>query len=173
MKIEEYKNIIEQTAIFPEEVKYAYCLLGVNGEFGEFLEKRASKESSREDLIKEAGDVFWYLTACCMVFGVDILNIFPTKEQGDTKKGFTYNKVAFYKRYSRMAEVTKKIYRDRTPLNTELIRDHLAIMILSMYRLTTLSGLDVEEVLEANYKKLIKRRQTNTLHGSGDNREEQ
>ena len=33
-------------------------------------------------------------------------------------------------------------------------------------------GLTLEEIMETNYNKLIKRRETNTLQGSGDNREE-
>lgn len=32
--------------------------------------------------------------------------------------------------------------------------------------------MDLEEIAQMNYDKLIKRRETNTLHGSGDNREE-
>lgn len=33
-------------------------------------------------------------------------------------------------------------------------------------------NLSLAEIMEANYEKLIKRRETNTLHGSGDDREE-
>lgn len=33
-------------------------------------------------------------------------------------------------------------------------------------------GLDLEDIMQTNYDKLIKRRETNTLHGNGDNREE-
>ena len=32
--------------------------------------------------------------------------------------------------------------------------------------------MDLSEIMEMNYNKLIKRRETNTLHGSGDNRED-
>lgn len=34
------------------------------------------------------------------------------------------------------------------------------------------AGITLEEVMEANYNKLIKRRETNTLQGDGDDREE-
>lgn len=110
MKIEEYQNIIEKTAIYPKEIGLTYCTLGLCGEAGEVAEKvkklyRDNKglvtDKFKEEVKKEIGDVIWYCTA----------------------------------------------------LANEL-------------------GLTLEEILEANYTKLIKRRETNTLHGSGDNREE-
>ncbi len=114
MKVEDYQNIIEKTAVFPEAIGLAYCGLGLTGEAGEVAEKikKLYRDTNYLDegdfsndfknaLKKELGDVLWYLTA-------------------------TANQV----------------------------------------------NLTLSEIMEANYNKLIKRRETNTLHGSGDDREE-
>ena len=110
MDVREYQEIIQKTAIFPEEIGIPYCTMGLCGEAGEVAEKVKKlyrdkngtvTEEFKQDIKKELGDVVWYVTAL-----------------GDR------------------------------------------------------FGLTLEEILEANYTKLIKRRETNTLHGSGDNREE-
>lgn len=110
MTIKEYENLIEKTAVFPEEIALTYCTMGLCGEAGEVAEKMKKlyrdeggdiTETFRHDIKKELGDVIWYVTA-----------------------------------------LAQKL------------------------------DLSLEEVMEANHKKLMLRRQTNTLHGSGDNREE-
>jgi len=171
MKFIDYKEIIKKTAKFPTSLNSrSYCLMGLFGEFVEFLEKRIDPSSSRKDLKKELGDVFWYLTALCSVLGSDVMEIIPTAEL--SKSSFTASKNRFIINYGKLSEVIKKVYRDNNSINKEINDVFLRSMMLSLYNLSTLSGFTVEEVLETNYNKLIKRRETNTLLGSGDNREE-
>lgn len=110
MNVEDYQQIIKETAVFPRDIGLTYCTLGLTGEAGEVAEKvkklfRDRKgiitPDFRKDVKKELGDVMWYVTA----------------------------------------------------LANEL-------------------GMTLSEIMEANYEKLMARRRTNTLHGSGDNREE-
>jgi len=74
-----------------------------------------------------------------------------------------------------VAEKVKKLYRDNAGVVTEEFKNSLKKEIGDvLWYCTALSselGLTLEEVMEANYEKLTKRRETNTLHGNGDDRE--
>lgn len=96
MTVQEYQTIIEKTAIFPKkQVGLAYCGLGLTGEAGEvadkikklyrdedfgsyenfkdfeFVDKKAAREI-KENLVKELGDVLWYLSATANELGVSL-----------------------------------------------------------------------------------------------------
>lgn len=79
-KIVEYQDFVSETAIFPQDMGVVYTTLALNGEAGELAEKikkiiRDKKQfttddivmsltaSEHEGLVKEAGDVIWYITA--------------------------------------------------------------------------------------------------------------
>lgn len=109
MDIKQYQTIIEQTAVYPEEIGKLYCALGLCGEAGEVAEKVKKLYRDQQGEVtdefkaavkKELGDVLWYLTA----------------------------------------------------MANEL-------------------NMSLEEIMLTNYNKLIARRETNTLHGNGDDRE--
>ncbi len=75
-----------------------------------------------------------------------------------------------------VAEKVKKLYRDSGGVITEEFRQALKKELgdVQWYITATANevGLTLEEIMEANYNKLIKRRETGTLHGDGDNRED-
>jgi len=113
MDIKDYQGIIAKTAMYPKEIGLAYCALGLAGEAGEvadkvkklyrdqnFLNSKVLTVDERHSLIKELGDIQWYITA-------------------------------------------------------------MAVELDS----------SLEEIMTINYDKLIKRRETGTLSGSGDDRE--
>lgn len=79
-KIVEYQDFVSETAIFPQDMGVIYTTLALNGEAGELAEKikkiiRDRKQFTTDDivmsltsdehdgLVKEAGDVIWYITA--------------------------------------------------------------------------------------------------------------
>lgn len=75
-----------------------------------------------------------------------------------------------------VANKVKKIYRDK---NGELSKDDAWEIAKEasdcLWYITALCnelGFTMEEIMKYNYDKLIKRRETGTLQGSGDNREE-
>lgn len=85
-----------------------------------------------------------------------------------------------------VADKIKKLYRDQEidavsadqyadiiQANKNSISKELGDVLWYVTAMANELGLSLEEIMEANYNKLIKRRETNTLHGSGDNREEQ
>lgn len=92
-----------------------------------------------------------------------------------------------------VAEKIKKLYRDKQHLINyiqrgeepsdvnkflqmvqliEGIKKELGDVIWYVTALANEFGISLEDIMESNYNKLIKRKETNTLHGSGDNREE-
>lgn len=101
MNVEEYQDIIQKTAIYPTEVGLAYCALGLTGESGEVAEKikklyrdnqdlipyiqmgqepadvntRERYFEIRKDVLKELGDVIWYVTALANEFGLPLSEI--------------------------------------------------------------------------------------------------
>lgn len=84
-----------------------------------------------------------------------------------------------------VADKIKKLYRDQQ-LHTLDAAAEIVLIDENKYDIAKELGdvlwyvtamaneldMDLEEIMEMNYNKLIKRRETNTLHGSGDYREE-
>lgn len=165
MDLTTYQDMIAKVAVYPEEVGFAYCTLGIVGELGEFMD--AYEEEDKERIAKEAGDVFWYLTAITSKeLGGDINDLF-TFDIIEQHPGVVF--IGMVKAQSRIAENIKKYYRDSKAIEIE---SDITLMANSLFTLLVLKGLSVENVLKKNYDKLLKRRETNTLHGDGDNREE-
>lgn len=90
--------------------------------------------------------------------------------------GITYCTLGLTGEAGEVAEKVKKLYRDNDGVVTQEFKDtikkEIGDVIWYCTALANELGLSLEEIMEANYNKLIKRRETNTLHGSGDNREE-
>lgn len=90
--------------------------------------------------------------------------------------GLTYCTMGICGEAGEVAEKMKKLFRDKNGIVTEEfkqdIKKELGDVIWYITALSNELNLTLEEVLEANYQKLIKRRETNTLQGNGDNREE-
>lgn len=95
MNFNEYQNLAKTTAIYPENVKILYPTLGLAGESGEVCEKVKKvfrdnngvfTEEKIEEIKKEIGDVFWYLSAICCDLGISmddaaVLNIKKLKSR--------------------------------------------------------------------------------------------
>ena len=79
-----------------------------------------------------------------------------------------------------VAEKAKKLYRDKDLLNNPSISEEdrkalakeIGDVVWYCTALASEIGVPMSDILEVNYNKLIKRRETRTLQGSGDNREE-
>lgn len=84
MEVGKYQDIIKQTAVYPKEIGLLYCTLGLCGESGEVAEKvkKAYRDSHgnistelRTSLIKELGDIVWYVTAAANEIGAPLSEV--------------------------------------------------------------------------------------------------
>jgi NTP pyrophosphatase (non-canonical NTP hydrolase) len=81
MEVKEYQQRALVTAVYPEDRRIIYPVLGLNGEAGEVAEKVKkvirdkngyySHEDIRE-ILKEVGDVLWYCNALCRDLGLTL-----------------------------------------------------------------------------------------------------
>lgn len=82
MQLNEYQEGARKTAVYPDEYNIIYPALGLAGEAGEAVEKvkkavrRGGKqyeaELDRAGLIKEIGDVLWYVANLASDIGVSL-----------------------------------------------------------------------------------------------------
>lgn len=177
MEIIEYKQIIHETAIYPkstDDFGKCYTLFGLLGEASELM--ISTFLMNRKEIVKESGDVLWYITAMCKEFDI----IFELLFENDFVNRLEQDNENVQITIGSVTEDLKKYYRDGKALDLtkislfllqyiELIRN-----VIDHYNdYNQHNPITMEEVMETNYNKLIKRRQTGTLQGDGDNREEQ
>lgn len=82
MNFEDFQKIVKKTSIYPRQGNnVAYVTLGLAGEAGEVADKVKKlirddegilTPDKKKEMIKELGDVLWYLTACASELGVDL-----------------------------------------------------------------------------------------------------
>lgn len=70
VRMNDYQIHARRTAIYPVEHRVTYPLFGLIGEVGEYANKykkllRDGKEMSREDKVRELGDILWYVSQLC------------------------------------------------------------------------------------------------------------
>lgn len=99
MTFNEYQTKAAVTAIYPESAKYIYPTLGLCGESGEVAEKVKKvirdangvfTEEKKAEIVKEVGDVLWYIAALLTDLGVsmddaatgNIDKLYSRKERG-------------------------------------------------------------------------------------------
>lgn len=111
MELNEYQQAAMQTAIYPGKytpLGLMYAALKMNGEAGEFAEHvgKAIRDeglmtrtdlltgSRHELLVKEVGDVLWYLAAACQELGITLdyaatvnLNKLAARKENGTLQG--------------------------------------------------------------------------------------
>lgn len=84
MKINEYQERANATAIYPDAHKILYPALGLNGEAGEVAEKvkKAIRDNDgdfsrnkKDEIAKELGDVLWYVAAMARDIGYSLESI--------------------------------------------------------------------------------------------------
>lgn len=99
MDFNTYQQQAATTAVYPESAKYVYPTLGLCGEAGEVAEKVKKvirdnggvfTEEKKKEIIKEVGDVLWYIAALLSDLGVtmdeaavgNLEKLFSRKERG-------------------------------------------------------------------------------------------
>jgi len=81
VELDDYIEFVKSTKVYPEKNAIIYPTLGIAGESGEIAEKvkkwlRGDKELDKKELIKEAGDVLWYITSLADDLGYSLRDVF-------------------------------------------------------------------------------------------------
>lgn len=93
MDFREYNDFVKSMKVFPEKFAIIYPTLGMMGEAGEVSEKvkkwmRGDRELDKAELVKEVGDVLWYITALADDLGytledVALMNVAKLSDRRD------------------------------------------------------------------------------------------
>ena len=158
MNIQEYYNIIEKTAKYPQVVNdygKSYTIDGILDELDEL-----SEATTREQAISESGDVMWYIAATCKELGLSLEELITDRQK--------HTKVSPIK----LLGIKKKYHRDGKPINLEVVSNILKMILDDLILDAQDADITLEEILETNYNKLIERHATGTIQGDGESVEE-
>ena len=78
MTFDEYQEFVATVKRYPQQYNVLYPALGLCGEAGEVAEKvkkrvrDGTKESFKQDITRELGDVLWYVMQCLIALDTDI-----------------------------------------------------------------------------------------------------
>jgi len=165
LDLNEYEIKISEFDKYPETDKPHIYFLGLGGEFGEVMEKVHTIQSD-EEIIKEIGDVIWYLTRIASDYGFSIAELYNSIREPKEIKTVSGS-------IGQLLEYMKKVIRDkggvkviRDPLLSERVLDALYLLD----KKCILFGNTLEETVEINYNKLKSRFDRGVVGGSGDNR---
>lgn len=169
MNLKNYKSIVDETAIYPQEVKHfgvAYTLIGMFDEMNEYMEKISQpKKYTKEEINAERFDVIWYICAFCKEVGLNFEEII---KDGMLKHEPLESDLETDINPFRLFGLIKKYYRDNKELDKEKVTSMLISFVSTI--LEGLSSKQVSESLQVNYDKLIDRRNRNVISGDGDHR---
>jgi hypothetical protein len=168
MDIKDYQKIVEQTAVYPAAVSdfgKCYTILGFLGEYKEWED---AKRGSEEEM-KERFDIVWYACAICKEFNLNFQEVIAAARWGGVLTSAEFNRGMEYNIY----EAVKKYYRDGKPIVAADLIDWLIVQLDPVISEREITDWEFFNGLGNNYQKLLKRRETGTLHGDGDNRENQ
>jgi len=191
MNLSEYQTEIPKLAHIPKDVPdLFYCAACMCEEAGEVLEVtvRLTEEETllcdHPDLIKELGDVLWYLTMAATSQAFPMSTMLENLEELEADyewPGFFAGSSRFYfatqlgYRASKVMGLVKKHYRDRhvegyEDLDYRALHDALRATLATLSFTGKLSGISLETIAETNYNKILDRVKRGTFHGTGSNR---
>ena len=190
----EYTEESASTAIYPEDARLVYPVLGLVDELEELHKAISQYETvqgfvpltpaqlseigtSYQALLKELGDAYWYVAA-----------VYRDLSLPDNQRMMNEND--YYRRYARVGVVNpiaeirqagavaaemcgymKKLMRDGDNINKRAqIMDRLKWVQKCLDNLCYYLKIDRSQVLQMNRDKLLSRQERGVLQGSGDNR---
>ena len=96
-----YKEFTRKTAKYPKRREKEYLMLGLMNEAGEvggaYKKEIRDRVDNTDLIIDELGDVLWYLTRLCDVYGVEISELMVSNMD---------------KLFNRMSKEEAQVYRD-------------------------------------------------------------
>ncbi len=184
----DYQDWTDETAIYCQShschnnamALHAYEALGLTSEIEEFC-----RATTHDDIIKEAGDILWYLARISMFYGMKFDEAIKNaiKCTRSTGSAITDKRDLFFHAAS-ISDRAKKLLRDwdgssedftaKWEDSAKKIQIPLISLISGVAQFITPEVDDYETTLmmlcQANKKKLSDRKDRSVLTGSGDNR---
>lgn len=172
MKIEEYHKITDETAVYPESVNnfgLAYLYLGLIGEVEELFSLfDKDKQVRMQEFINEFGDIIWYATSIYKLLNIDVKeidNAYNNKFDIDPTTDIDINILS-------ISQDIKKFYRDNKPIDIERVKLVISDVICScrdvLFKSNNNELIELDDVLDINFKKLSERKKENKIKGDGD-----
>lgn len=174
MTYKEYEVKAITTKCYADEVAIPYVVIGLNGEIGELCEK--IEQEAKEDLvIKELGDIFWYMAGIRVELNLQI------EEDWNwlLKPKSATNILQLLSESGKISEQIKKFLRDDYKTGEEnifpekrrkVIEEAWKNIWLQLNTICDSMNTSIEEVARINNEKLASRKERNVIHGSGDER---
>jgi len=181
MNIKEYQKAARSTAVYPNiGENLTYPTLGLIGEFGELSEKLKKAirddnyeitETKRNDIIKEAGDIFWYISAICSELKIELqYNNFDSLKFIIDNYGIYDSILLLNNSINDVVSHCKEIIHGDDIHSRGFINHDIYGLIEELKRFLNKMNINMEQVLDTNIAKLLDRKNRNVLGGSGDNR---
>lgn len=147
------------------DLRQAVWGLGLAGEGSEVVELFVNPDIDSTTLMKEIGDVLWYVAAFCThngwslaeVAGIDSIDMFQTLHSSlAASAGFAWGaRVAATS--GKVADYIKKVVGHGHTLDDAKLQDGLKATLVAIAGLCTAHGLSMEQICIANIDKLNKR----------------
>ena len=180
MDIEHYQKFVNETAFFPKSSQgrnLSYLVMGIVEEVGEIFEFIVKKETLNENeyileqIIKESGDLLWYITAICNEINFSLERLMQYAKVKKNKH-ISNNSLLIY--LGNLSGAVKKMIRDDnekiTDKKSDLIINNLCYILMFVLQLCDENNVKFKVVLEINAKKIKDRQKRGTLKGSGNDR---
>ena len=182
MNIASYFEQARSTAIYPKAAKFAYPVLGLVGEMGEFTEKVAGM-ADKMSINAEVGDVLWYIANTCMDLeytSSDLVDKITSGVRADTfddlcgimgSQAIVPQSITIS--LGKLGEIGKKAIRDKggvvADTKREVALDALAEVVKYLFYCSIGAG-SLSEAAVGNISKLMSRKERGVIKGDGDNR---
>lgn len=171
MSLNEYQEFTKTTVIYDQsdfKIELAYLTLGLVNEIEE-VRDAATKQNS-ETLVKELGDVLWYLARLATLYHTPLSSLSDVGTSNLYKLlPDKYTIESLQSCGAILAGIVKKIIRDDKP-NPQGVLNSLFDINHLLYVLAFNQGITLEWVAHLNQLKLTSRMNRGTLSGSGNNR---
>lgn len=192
MRIIDYAIHAYGLAIYPKNSKAIYPMMGIGGEVGELIEK-IQYGGSNDEIVKEMGDVLWYLVATLEDLGLGFID--AVKHFADLKSNeATFNDVQSHVIYyyendciiisgditelsiyaGKILEIGKKALRDNNGIvpdtKKKVVGKYCMLILQQLCIIAHVQGFNLGNVAQINIDKLFDRRDRGVLGGSGDAR---
>lgn len=194
LRIDEYVRVARSTALYPKASSFIYPVLGLAGEFGEFVDEAFQGHglkitTPKRRLVSEMGDVLWYVVNTALDLGLEFQDLVDLSTGG--LRADTFEELCFCRLKPRdkrspylkitiaigqLSEVAKKSLRDgytiaeMSATKRAVCVSALHAILVSLCEICEKQRFCLSEVALDNNLKLTSRKERGKLKGDGNDR---